>query len=100
MSRPAAVVDSSAAGSGHRPDVVRELISYFSEDPAAAAGRFRGQVVTVKGVVTDVRKSMFQALYDVNFRQLDTPLRVTASFRPPSEFTRVMPRMTGRRLLD
>lgn len=68
---------------------VRELISYFSEDPAAAARRFRGQVVTVKGVVTDVRKSMFQALYDVNFRQLDTPLRVTASFRPPSEFTRV-----------
>lgn len=78
---------------------VRELISYFESDPAAAAKRFRGQAVVVRGIVTDVRKSMFQAQYELNFRQLDSPLRVTAVFRPPAEFTRVFATEDGQEMV-
>lgn len=78
---------------------VRELISYFAADPAAAAKRFQGQTVVVKGIVTDVRKSMFQSQYELNFRQLDSPLRVTAVFRPPAEFTRVFATDDGQEMV-
>lgn len=68
---------------------VRDLIAYFSQNAPEATTRFKGRTVIVSGVVTDVRKPLFQAQYEVNFRQLDSPLRVTCMFRPPSEFTRV-----------
>lgn len=78
---------------------VRDLVGYFSQDARESAARFQGRTLTIRGVVTDLRKPLFQSPYEVSFRQLDSPLRVACVFRPPAEFTRVYATDNGEQVV-
>jgi type II secretory pathway pseudopilin PulG len=64
---------------------VNDLLTYFSQDPAAASARFLHKTFAIRGHITDFRKPMFVSTYDVNFRLPGQNAYVSCLFRPRDE---------------
>jgi hypothetical protein len=75
-----------------RPDEVvsvNDLLNHYASDPAAAAARYGKKMLTIRGVITELDKTMFLSTYTAAFRVPGVDQRIECEFTPDREFTRV-----------
>lgn len=76
-----------------------DLAAHFRDEPAAAAGRYRGKTFQVQGEIIGFDKPMFSRNYHVLLRGADRQTRVLAVVTPPDKYVATYTAKGGTELI-